>query len=110
MPPSVSEAALLATHGTFTYRKGENSGYWTMPSGPSVSESNGVATLEGKLRIGDGFVSSTDSNAINESNSFSHSGDFESALTATICLKIRNYSFTGSHIEAVNFNQRLPQS
>ena len=110
MPPGVSEAALLATHGSFTYRTTENSGYWTMQNGPSLLESNGAATLEGKLRIGDGLVSSTDSSAINESNIFSHSGDFESALTATICLKIRNYSFSGSHIEAINFNQRLPQS
>ena len=104
MPPGVSEAALLASHGSFTYQKAENSGYWTMPTGPSVFESNGVATLEGKLRLGDSLVSSTDSNPVNESNIFSHHGDFESALTATVCLKIGNYTFSGSRIEAVNFN------
>ena len=37
-------------------------------------------------------------------------GDFESAITATVCLKVGNYSFSGSRIEGLNFSQRLPQS
>ena len=30
MPPGVTDAALLVSHGAFQYRKAENAGYWTM--------------------------------------------------------------------------------
>ena len=63
-----------------------------MPRGPSIHDSNGIATLEGKLRL---------TGALND--------DFESALTATVCLRIGNYNFSKTHVESVNFNQRLPQ-
>ena len=66
--------------------------------GPSLSESNGVATLEGKLRLVEGSV-------VGSGNA---SAEFESALTATVCLKIVDFAFSGARIESVNFNQRLP--
>lgn len=65
-----------------------------MPAGPSLSESNGVATLEGKLRLLEGTVASQGSGSV----------EFESALTATVCLKIVDYAFSGARIESLNFN------
>ena len=54
-PTEVCEAALMSTHGSFSYTKKqdqENSyGMWNMSEGPSISDSNGVATLEGKLKL-----------------------------------------------------------
>lgn len=104
MPPGVQEAALLTSCGVFQYRKAENAGYWTMPKGPSLSESNGVATLEGKLRITGGETAGL------VGNDSAYHSDFESALTATVCLKISNYAFSGARVENLNFNQRLPKS
>lgn len=75
-----------------------------MPKGPSVLESNGVATLEGKLRLSGGEASGL------VGNDSTYHSDFESALTATVCLKISNYAFSGARVENLNFNQRLPQS
>ena len=77
-----------------------------MQKGPSLIDSNGIASLEGKLRLAGG-VSSAGSSAISsyEKNDLSSAQeDFESALTATVCMKINNYTFSGSHIEAVNLN------
>ena len=54
-PNDVSEAALMSTHGSFSYTKKEDQensfGMWNMSEGPSISESNGIATLEGKLKL-----------------------------------------------------------
>lgn len=63
-----------------------------MPKGPSLTESNGIATLEGKLRLIDGTTGQ------------SGNGDFESALTATACVKIVDFMFSGARIEALNFS------
>ena len=63
MPPGVTEAALLVSHGSFQYRKSENAGYWTMPKGPGLADNNGIATLEGKLRLFGG-VSATENEGL----------------------------------------------
>uniref|UniRef100_A0A7S3I5M3 Uncharacterized protein n=1 Tax=Favella ehrenbergii TaxID=182087 RepID=A0A7S3I5M3_9SPIT len=80
-----------------------------MPKGPSLTESNGVATLEGKLRLMGG-VNATGADQVSSIEVSTIQGEFESALTATVCLKIADYSFSGSRVESINFNQRLPQS
>lgn len=55
-PNEVNDVALMCTHGSFKFslseEAGNGSGLWTMPQGPSITESNGIATLEGKLKIG----------------------------------------------------------
>lgn len=75
-----------------------------MPKGPSIEESKGVATLEGKLRLGGTGIGSGGPGVE------ATAADFECAITATVCLKINNFTFSGSRVEAVNFNQRLSQS
>ena len=54
-PTEVTEASLISTHGSFSFsrKQGEEnaSGIWSMSDGPSLTESNGVATLEGKLKL-----------------------------------------------------------
>ena len=77
-----------------------------MSKGPNFVDSNGIATLEGKLRLFGGGTPTNDNNG-ESLTQIRNQGDFESALTATVCLKIQNYSFSGSKIESINFNQRL---
>ena len=77
-----------------------------MPKGPGLADNNGIATLEGKLRLFGG-VSASENEGLTKMR---NQGAFESAITATVCLKITNYSYSGSKVESVNFNQRLPQS
>lgn len=77
-----------------------------MPKGPSLVDSNGIATLEGKLRLFGGG-SPTNDNTGESLTQIRNQGDFESALTATVCLKIQNYSFSSSKIESINLSQRL---
>lgn len=76
-----------------------------MPKGPSVVDSNGVATLEGKLRLVGGVTGEASDKP---SGLSSQQADFECALTATVCMKIDNFMFSGAHIEGLNLNQRLP--
>ena len=77
-----------------------------MPRGPSLSESNGVATLEGKLRLMGGVNAAA--TGADQIEGGVIQGEFESALTATVCLKIVDYAFSGARVESLNFNQRLP--
>ena len=71
-----------------------------MPEGPSLTEGNGIATLEGKLRLTGGVYAQSGSN----DGALAASTEFESAVTATVCLKINNFSFSGAHIDALSFN------
>ena len=68
-----------------------------MAQGPSIAESNGIAILEGKLKMG-----SVDQVADVGMLSAGQSTEFESALTATVCLKISNFSFSGAIIENIH--------
>ena len=71
-----------------------------MPQGPSLTEQHGRATLEGKLKLSsmeqDGGILSA-----------GQTTEFETALTATVCLKIANYSFSGAQIENINLQKRV---
>ena len=64
-----------------------------------MTEQNGRATLEGKLKL---------SNLEQDGGLLSAGqvSEFETALTATVCLKISNYSFSGAKIENIHLQKR----
>ena len=41
----------MSSHGGFNYRKNENVGIWNIKNAPSLTDSSGVATLEGRLKL-----------------------------------------------------------
>ena len=64
-----------------------------------MTEQNGRATLEGKLKL----------NNFEQDTGLLSAGqvtEFETALTATVCLGIQNYSFSGAKIENIHLQRR----
>ena len=108
-PTEVTEAALMSTHGSFNFsrKSGEEnaSGMWSMSDGPSLTESNGVATLEGKLRLST-HDSVQEGASVQSGKAVVQQTEFESAMTATVCLKIANYSLSGAKVENVHLQGR----
>ena len=81
---------------------------WNMSEGPSISESNGIATLEGKLKLNtqDSIQEGASAQA---GKAVVQQTEFENAMTATVCLRIANYSLSGAKIENIHLQQRTSQ-